>query len=281
MLSSLKTFISRTTDNPRSKGCPMTNSVPTRTAHCEKHGEYQQTYIPGFKEGDTIGTSRCPECVKEARAEEDKRKAAQNEYDRQHRIKYCVNLLKGDTPPRFEGATFDNYQPVCKEASAALKSCESYAKSFEKLGANGAGLIFCGMLGTGKTHLALSIGKELAKRGVEVRYANLLDLIRAVRSTWGEGNSQSEYEFLNQLARHGLLIIDEVGVQNGTENEKTILFDIINSRYENMLPTILISNLTESQIADLISARSVDRIKEGGGGTVVFSWHSYRERKTA
>ena len=42
--------------------------------------------------------------------------------------------------------------------------------------------------------------------------------------------------------RPDLLILDEVGVQFGSETEKMILFEIINGRYEQLKPTIVISN---------------------------------------
>jgi DNA replication protein DnaC len=259
----------------------MSDSMPTQTAKCEKHGDFKQNVIPDFMGTKrAIATSKCPKCLEEIQQEETNRKAAQDEYQRQHLIKRCVTLLDRDTPPRFKACKFSTYNPICKEANASFKACKSYAEKFSSIGAQGAGLILCGKLGTGKTHLALAIASEVVKTGVECKYINLLDLIRWVRSSWKDGGL-NEHQILNQISNYGLLIIDEIGVQNGTENEKTILFDIINSRYENMLPTIIISNLSVEEISQLISERSVDRITDGGGGTLVFDWGSYRNRGTA
>jgi DNA replication protein DnaC len=255
----------------------MNDIQPTQIANCDKHGDFEQKIIPGFKAGQVISTSRCPECQRERAEDKVKREDAHAKYERQHLIKRCIQNLENNTPKRFKSCGFENYKPVCKEANAALNACLTYAKQFNNVGANGAGLIFCGKLGTGKTHLALSIAREVARTGKECRYVNLLDLIRHVRSSWGDSGS-NEFEILDKISNYDLLVIDEIGVQNGTENEKTILFDIINSRYENMLPTIIISNLSISEISTLISERSVDRITEGGGGTLVFDWGSYRQR---
>jgi DNA replication protein DnaC len=255
----------------------MTSQVLTQTVNCELHGDYEQKYIDGFTKNSRIATGRCPDCMEQAKIDEEDRKKAQAEYSRQHHVKACVTSLQKDTPKRFQGCNFDNYQPSCKEANAALKAITSYVAKFETIGKKGAGLILCGKLGTGKTHLALAAGAELAKRGNDVSYINLLDLIRWVRSSWNN-ESFSEAQILNRLSKYDLLIIDEIGVQNGTENERTILFDIINSRYENMVPTIIISNLPIDEIKNLISERSVDRITDGGGGAVVFDWGSYRNR---
>ncbi|NHX33749.1 ATP-binding protein, partial [Escherichia coli] len=78
-----------------------------------------------------------------------------------------------------------------------------------------------------------------------------------------------------------LLIIDEVGVQFGSEAEKLILFEIINTRYERMKPTILISNQTREELGAFIGERVIDRMSDGGGCTLAFTWDSYRSRKHA
>ena len=85
----------------------------------------------------------------------------------------------------------------------------------------------------------------------------------------------TERDVLNAFEQCDLLIIDEIGVQSGTDNERNIIFGIIDARYREMLPTIAISNLNESEVASLISERSIDRLKQGGG-TLAFNWRSYR-----
>jgi DNA replication protein DnaC len=255
--------------------------IQSKTANCEIHGDYQQKFIPDhFRTGAEIITGRCPGCVQQIKKEEQRRNEANAKYARQHHVKHCVTQFQKNTPKRFLNCTFENYTPDCKEANAAKKAITSYVEKFDSIGANGAGLILCGKLGTGKTHLAISAGVELAKKGKEVSYINLLDLIRWVRSSWNN-DSFSEDQILSRLSKYDLLIIDEIGVQNGTENERTILFDIINSRYENMVPTFIISNLKLDEIKQLISERSVDRITDGGGGTIVFDWDSHRNKGTA
>ena len=74
-----------------------------------------------------------------------------------------------------------------------------------------------------------------------------------------------------------LLVIDEVGVQSGTENERNILFDIINGRYENMKSTLIITNLDRSQLPDYLGERIVDRLRENGGMLIPISGKSCRK----
>ncbi|EJF3060091.1 ATP-binding protein, partial [Escherichia coli] len=74
------------------------------------------------------------------------------------------------------------------------------------------------------------------------------------------------------------LIIDEVGVQFGSDAEKLIMFEIINTRYEYMKPTILISNQSKDELSAFIGERVIDRMNDGGGCTLAFTWDSYRSR---
>ena len=80
---------------------------------------------------------------------------------------------------------------------------------------------------------------------------------------------------IKNFQMYDLLIIDEIGVQSGTDNERNILFEIVNGRYENVRPTIIISNRDVKEVAELISERSVDRITEGGA-IIPFNWESSR-----
>ena len=77
-----------------------------------------------------------------------------------------------------------------------------------------------------------------------------------------------------------LLIIDEVGVQRGSDFEKETFFDVINERYENMRPTIILSNLTIEEIKVFLGERVFDRLRENGGKAFLLDWPSYRAEAT-
>ena len=88
---------------------------------------------------------------------------------------------------------------------------------------------------------------------------------------------RTEAEVIRIYTDPELLIIDEVGVQFGSEAEKLILFEIINTRYERMMPTILISNLPKDELSAFIGERVIDRMNDGGGCTGIHR-DSYRSR---
>ena len=84
---------------------------------------------------------------------------------------------------------------------------------------------------------------------------------------------------MDRLSKVGLLIIDEIGIQFGSDTEKLLISEIIDNRYQNLLPTVLISNLDLAGIKSCIGERSYDRLREDGGKVVAFNWDSHRGAK--
>lgn len=251
---------------------------------CATHGE-MEVDVHLRPDGTPWCKTECPICL-EARhkkqLEEERRLEAQER--KEQALKNRLSTLA--IPKRFNTARFDNYQVGSKQQSACLNICRDYASNFEKHKEQGTSLLLLGSVGTGKTHLACSIGRTVVESGFHARYVTLAEIIGDIRatwsgtitrrcSTWGTEVKLTERDVLNAFEQCDLLIIDEIGVQSGTDNERNIIFGIIDARYREMLPTIAISNLNESEVASLISERSVDRLKQGGG-TLAFNWHSYR-----
>ena len=157
-----------------------------------------------------------------------------------------------------------------------MEVCKRYADKFLDIKPKGTSLVFCGKTGAGKTHMAAAIINHL--KSVHYEYCILTTvskMIREIRSSYSN-KEISEESMIKKFCQPALLVIDEVGVQFGTDAEKVTLFDVINERYERMLPTILIGNLTLQEFKDFTSERIVDRMKENGGRVLVFDWESAR-----
>jgi hypothetical protein len=50
-------------------------------------------------------------------------------------------------------------------------------------------------------------------------------------------------------------------------------------RYEEMKPSLLVSNLTVDEIIDYLGDRVFDRMRENGGAVLAFNWTSHRQRR--
>ena len=185
---------------------------------------------------------------------------------------------------RFAEARFEEYQTENPQQAHALEACRRFASNFARVLELGSNLVMLGNTGTGKTMLAACILTTIIRGGHTGKYYTVQTLIREFRSGWGKESKTSELEMLSGLASLDLLIVDEVGVQYGTDAEKVALFEVINGRYEAMKPTILISNLMTRQdgitgpcIEDSMGDRIIDRLRHNGL-FLGFNWQSKRRQ---
>jgi DNA replication protein DnaC len=245
--------------------------VPERAeqGQCQKHGAFDYRYQPM---GDRfVVLSACTLCAAESAAlqvkidEQNAAKAAKARLER--------SRIEAGVAPRFAQVTFSDYRVETQDHAQALHEAMDFTQRI-KNGGNG-NLILSGRVGTGKTMLASAMINELLPLK-KCRLATLSGLVRELKDCWGKGASMSESMLLKQLSELDLLIIDEVGQQRGTETEILFVFDIIDGRYKNMLPTVLISNLDKTGIRDAVGDRAFDRLREDGGKVVAFNWGSMR-----
>ncbi|CNI29023.1 transposase/IS protein [Yersinia frederiksenii] len=171
-------------------------------------------------------------------------------------------------------------QPIeTKEAPDEYSASTVQAPEQNNLNPADSLMVMCGKPGTGKNHLALAIAQYVIRtHESSALFTTALRIARAFKSTWSKTADRTESEVIKIYTDPDLLIIDEVGVQFGSDTEKQILFEIINTRYEKMRPTILISNQTRDELSAFIGERVIDRMNDGGGCTLAFTWDSYRSR---
>ncbi len=264
-------------------------AVVQQQAVCEKHGSFEQQL---FKLGDrVVQRSHCPKCESERQQAERAEKQAKQQRINQLYVAHALKAL--NIPRRYQAASLEAYRPTCPEAEKAKRWVGAYMERFDNVLKKGISLVMCGKPGTGKTHLATAIARHVvahyqavlapitvddwAAKNLPQPVAQMLttlDILRAVKATYGgEG---SERDVIARFASVPLLIIDEVGVHYGTDADKIILFDLLNRRYEDMLPTVLISNLPADELGEFIGERVLDRLREGGGAVIDFTWDSYR-----
>lgn len=236
-----------------------------RDASCPEHGAYVSTCLIRNV------WSKCPRCELARLAAEDTRRAAEEAAAAERRH---LSMLDGARiPARFRGRSFDNFVASTDEQRHALTVARDYAETFAEHARKGTGLIFAGRPGTGKSHLAGAILQALLS--TEVRYCTCMDLIRSVRETWRRDSERSEAQILSYFERLDLLVIDEVGMQYGTDGEQTILFDVLDRRYREVRPTVILTNQDRAGFAGFVGERTFDRLKEISRW-VSFEWESYR-----
>lgn len=234
---------------------------------CETHGEYKAAKYK-------FGWTECVQCLTEKQDAENRERQRQDDVERmQRRVQHLFD--RAAIPPRFENRSLDTYQAELPGQIEALSVARNFAATFDE--SAGTSLIFCGGVGSGKTHIAVGIARELIKRHRMALFMTVMSAVRSVKDTWNN-TGISETEAIQKLIEPDLLILDEVGVQFGSDTEKMILFEVINGRYENRRSTILISNLAFKELEKFLGERVIDRMREDGGKVVVFDWSSYRRQ---
>lgn len=238
---------------------------------CAKHGEFESRGMKYAMMRREIWTT-CQQCQSE-REEADRRFEAEAKAAKL-RDMLDTMMLNSRLPERLRDCTFANYIAQTDPMKDALQTAMDYAENFAEVRKVGESLIFAGKPGTGKGHLAASIMNKLMPDYLPV-YTTCLDMIRSVRETWRKDSRHSELEVLNEYEGAALLVIDEIGVQYGTDGEQTIIFDVLDRRYRRMRPTILITNQDRAGFAGFIGERTFDRLRQTAKW-VSFDWASYR-----
>ena len=245
---------------------------PTEKRNCKKHGFYTSTNFIGDYWTD------CPSCMaikkKEVeKQEEEKFKALAKERELR---RWMVKVNSAAIPERFKNRTLDSYIAKTSGQKDALAFAKDYAKNFDEVLQTGRSCIFVGKPGTGKTHLAIGIALSIMQQQKSALFVTVQRLIRRVKDSW-HTKEETESEVIDAYASPDLLILDEVGVQFGSEFEKQVLFDVLNERYEKLKPSILLSNIPSEQLSDYLGERVTDRLRENGGALIGFNWDSYRK----
>lgn len=171
--------------------------------------------------------------------------------------------------------TFKNYEVKGDGQRHALSLAKSYAMNF---GNGFTSFVFSGSPGTGKNHLAAAIGNYLLAQNRSVLIVTVADLMLRVRACYDGG--QSEAALLDELDRVDLLVLDEVGIQKGSQHEKVLLNQIVDRRLAAMKPVGVLTNLNYDELAATLGERVVDRLKMDKGMWVNFAWESYRNKVT-
>ena len=229
---------------------------------CFKHGDYTAKHL---QYGKTGFWSNCPQCI----AEQDEAEAKKEE-------RPLLWLSK-----RRQNSTFKTYVCPNPTSEEIVRKLRSYCDNFTKPGKvkdQGTSLCFVGQTGTGKTHLACAIGIELHNQGQTVAYKRHHEIMYSVKETYSGRTDTDEAIIIRNLINVDLLIIDEVGLKKLTETELEITYKLLDGRYDDMKPSILVSNLSEPELADCVGSRIIDRMYENHGTVFVFNWESYRRR---
>ncbi|MCK9504662.1 MAG: ATP-binding protein [Porticoccaceae bacterium] len=185
-------------------------------------------------------------------------------------------LRRAAIPARYVNASLDQ---VGKEQAQAYEKARAFIADFDSKLETGAGMVLWGDVGTGKTHLACAMANALRKQMRPVLYCTALEAVMLVKASWKKSvDGVTEYDVYSRFGEPDLLIIDEIGVQSGSDFERMVLTSIADIRSRNCLPTVIISNLNPEEMHELLGERMFDRLVGFGADMVHMAGRSMRLR---
>lgn len=163
------------------------------------------------------------------------------------------NVERSGVPRRYWHSTFDTYIPRDDKDSKNLET----VRNFSKLENNDKVLLLLGAKGLGKTHLGAAIIRNCGGKFISIE-----ELIFKYESAQDFHAKVNREELMESYSSTKMLVIDEIGRSMQQEKENALLNYILRRRYENMLPTVLISNLSKADILKKLGEAVLDRLRE-------------------
>jgi DNA replication protein DnaC len=183
----------------------------------------------------------------------------EKEINKEYQQKKLVIKREINVPARYFDATFDTYIPDNDKSIKIKHLCEDY--NYDK------NLILVGGVGVGKTHLVCAMIDKAMDKHKKCYYAPFYKLADI------KIKDPITYKLILNV---DLLVIDEYGVQD-SDFKNNLLFEIINERYNNMVYTVIVSNLSLKIFKENLGDPAYSRLKQNVI-TAEANWQDYRKK---
>ena len=219
--------------------------------YCGKCRTPKEAYFPADK-ATLFGRDRHPAECDCQRAQRMEREAA--EQQRKHRDKVEELKRRGFTDPAMREWTFANDNG----RNPQMKTAHFYVEHWEDMKAGNIGYLLWGSVGTGKSYLAGCIANALMEKEVPVYMTNFAVILGDLSPGFTGRN-----EYISRLCRYPLLIIDDFGMERGTDYGLEQVFHVIDTRYRSNKPLIATTNRPLDELkkpTDTAHSRIYDRL---------------------
>lgn len=160
-------------------------------------------------------------------------------------------------PDRYKNESLETYKPT-EENKQKYERLKTYVDVVSSGEAKRNLCVISGEYGTGKTHLACGIIRQLGGRIV-----TSLEMCLEYDSCRDFKAEKTRIQYLHELCANRVLVIDELGKGERTI-EKLILPYIVNDFYGSGRLLVLVGNITKSELDDIIGEAGADRMNESG-----------------
>lgn len=162
---------------------------------------------------------------------------------------------------KLKHCTFESYEAKTDEQRQALEMARQFVQDVK------AGiiynLIFSGLYGVGKSHLAAAAMRELMDAGKTCVFCTMPQLLRKIRSSYGQENkhaAMSEDDILTTLETVDVLFLDDLGADRGTDWAAEIVLNLVEARAGRA--TFYTTNLDAEQLNEHIGSRNFSKLMQ-------------------
>ena len=191
-------------------------------------------------------------------------------------------IVAARIPRRYEKCSFANF--ISEPGTSHEKALLQAHKLASEYPAVDRGLLFMGPAGVGKTHLAVSIIRDLSEKGFASIFCEFGSLLKEIQDSYNPVSKSSELKVLAPVFQADVLVLDELGATVPTDWVRDTMYQIINRRYNDNKLTIFTTNYFDTKykekdqvLEDRISVKLRSRLYEMCK-TVVIEGEDYRKR---
>jgi DNA replication protein DnaC len=179
----------------------------------------------------------------------------------------CQLRARGDAliaaariPKRYEHCELSNFTTdfpgADRSVSLAQITASRFVQEFDPR--DGKGLLLVGGIGTGKTHLAVGILKELiATRGSACLFCDYRELLKQIQNSYNDSVKATELQVLRPVFEAEVLLLDELGAVKPSEWVWDTVSLILNTRYNDNRTTIITTNFADEPAAGAARSSAV------------------------
>jgi len=140
--------------------------------------------------------------------------------------------------------------------NAAVAQSQTFAKEPK------GWLVLHGPSGSGKTHLAAAIGNRCLADGHVVFFVVVPDLLDHLRATFAPSSEVTYDELFETVRNVPLLIMDDLGAHSATPWAQEKLYQIVNHRYNEELPTVITTSLNLEEMDERLRTRLMSPLSQ-------------------
>ena len=171
-------------------------------------------------------------------------------------------LAAARIPKRYEHCELASYTTDFPGAHPSLAfaylSAAKFAQEYDPR--DGTGLLIVGKIGTGKTHLAVAITKDLIlNKGISCLFYDYRELLKEIQNSYNSTVQTTELDVLRPVFETDVLVLDELGAVKPTEWVWDTVSLILNSRYNDNRTTIITTNFEDQPASGASGAGSAVR----------------------